>query len=164
MPTSDKAGSAPDAAASTGASADGAAKQEAQKPAEGVTSYGVLAAVLGTVAIAGVAFVALRKRRDTTKNFGPATSTKPSGLRVEPQPAAKVQSSAARGAAPAAAAAAASTSASSEERSSRAGGSTATSSPPTSCSMPSTSRLARAAALRHGVGHGRVVEVGWVLR
>ena len=112
MPSSDK-----DAAASTGASADGAAKQEAQKPAESVTSYGVLAAVLGTVAIAGVAFVALRKRRDTTKNFGPAASTKPSGPRVEPQPAAKVQSSAARGAAPAAAAAAAA--------SASAGGSTA---------------------------------------
>jgi len=160
--TSDKAaGGAPDAAAS----ADGAAKQEAQKPAEGITSYSILAAVLGPVAIAGMAFVALRKRQDTTKNFGPAASTKPSGLRVEPQLAAKVQSSTAHGTSPAAAAAAtASTSASGEERSSRAGGSTATSSPPTSCSMPSTSRRARVAALRRGVGHGRVGEVGWVLR
>ncbi|PUZ52238.1 hypothetical protein GQ55_6G254400 [Panicum hallii var. hallii] len=126
VPTSDKAGAAPDAAASTGASADDG-KQEVQKPAEGFTSYGILAAVLGTLAIAGVAFVALHKRRDTTKNFGPAASTKPSGPRVEPQPAAKAEASAARGAASAAAGAAAAAAAGGggEERSSRAGGSTA---------------------------------------
>ncbi|PAN36168.1 hypothetical protein PAHAL_6G265700 [Panicum hallii] len=126
VPTSDKAGAAPDAAASTGASADDG-KQEVQKPAEGFTSYGILAAVLGTLAIAGVAFVALHKRRDTTKNFGPAASTKPSGPRVEPQPAAKAEASAARGAAPAAAGAAGAAAAGcgGEERSSRAGGSTA---------------------------------------
>ncbi|KAG2579959.1 hypothetical protein PVAP13_6NG309048 [Panicum virgatum] len=121
VPSSDK-----DAAASTGASADDA-KQAAQKPVEGVTSYGVLAAVLGTLAIAGVAFFALHKRRDRTKNFGPAASTKPSGPRVELQPAAKAEASAARGAAPAAAAAASAAAAGGggEERSSRAGGSTA---------------------------------------
>ena len=74
-----------------------------------------------------MAFFALHKRRDRTKNFGPAASTKPSGPRVEPQPAAKAEASAARGAAPAAAAAAAAAAAGGggEERSSRAGGSTA---------------------------------------
>ena len=65
VPSSDK-----DAAASTGASADDA-KQAAQKPVEGVTSYGVLAAVLGTLAIVDMAFVTLhnQRQRDKTTNM-----------------------------------------------------------------------------------------------
>lgn len=89
-------------------SADDAKQDEGQKPAEqGSTSFGVLGAFLGTLAIAGVAFVALRRRRGyKNKNFGPtASSARPSGPpRVEPHPpAAKAEASAAP--APAAAAA-----------------------------------------------------------
>lgn len=118
--TSDKAGTSPSQPAQD------AAKQEAQKPAEGFTSYGILAAFLGTLAIAGVAFVALRKRRDSTKNFGPAASTtRSSGPKIEPHPPAKAEASAAHGAALGAAAATAGASGGGEERSSRTGGSTA---------------------------------------
>ncbi|KAJ1269168.1 hypothetical protein BS78_07G189800 [Paspalum vaginatum] len=91
-PTSDKAGTSPSppapdaAAASVGTSADGA-KPEAQEPAAGSMSYGVLAAVLGTLAIVGVALVALQRRRKySTKNFGPTASVRP----LEPHPPAKV--------------------------------------------------------------------------
>ncbi|RCV31851.1 hypothetical protein SETIT_6G210900v2 [Setaria italica] len=119
LPTSDKAGTSPSPPAQD------AAKQEAQKPAEGFTSYGILAAFLGTLAIAGVAFVALRKRRDSTKNFGPvASTTRSSGPKIEPHPPDKAEASAAHVAAPGAAAKA-TAGGGGEERSSRAGGSTA---------------------------------------
>ena len=104
--TSAKEGTTPsvpaaDIVGSTGASsADDAKQDEAQKPAEGSTSFGVLAAFLGALAIAGVAFVALRRRSGyKNKNFGPtASSARPSGPpRVEPHPpAAKAQASAAQ--------------------------------------------------------------------
>ncbi|WVZ92186.1 hypothetical protein U9M48_038270 [Paspalum notatum var. saurae] len=97
-PTSDKAGTSPSppaleaAAVSAGTSADGAKPEEAQEPAAGSMSYGVLAAVLGTLAIVGVALVALQRRRKySTKNFGPTASVRP----LEPQPPAKVEASAA---------------------------------------------------------------------
>ncbi|CAO2162758.1 unnamed protein product [Urochloa humidicola] len=113
LPTSDKAGTSP----SQPAQDDAASSADDGEPAEGsASSYGVLAAFLGTLAIAAVAFVAMRKRRDGTKNFGPAPSTSP---KVEPQPAKKAEA----GAAPVAAAPAAATAAAAG--SSRAGGSTA---------------------------------------
>ncbi|CAD6264730.1 unnamed protein product [Miscanthus lutarioriparius] len=113
-PASVKEGTTPslpaaDIVGSTGSSsADDAKQDEGQKPAEqGSTSFGVLGAFLGTLAIAGVAFVALRRRRGyKNKNFGPtASSARPSGPpRVEPHPpAAKAEASLAP--APAAAAA-----------------------------------------------------------
>ncbi|KAF8646505.1 hypothetical protein HU200_065723 [Digitaria exilis] len=66
------------------------ARTSASDPIESATtaSYGVLAAILGTAAIVAVALVALRiKRRDSTKNFGPTASTRPSSAaKVEPHP------------------------------------------------------------------------------
>ncbi|CAO2192082.1 unnamed protein product [Urochloa humidicola] len=105
LPTSDKAGTSPSPPEQDTSADDG-------EPAEGsASSYGVLAAFLGTLAIAAIAFVAMRKRRDGTKNFGPAASTSP---KVDPQPAPATKAEAS--AAPAAAA---------TGSSSRAGGSTA---------------------------------------
>lgn len=91
-------------------------------------SYGVLATILGTLAVIIVAVVAVRiKLRDSTKNFGPAASTRPSAAKVEPHPPeAKVEGTAAHGDPPAATAAAAVAVAAAgggDERSSRAGGS-----------------------------------------
>ncbi|CAO2173393.1 unnamed protein product [Urochloa humidicola] len=103
LPTSDKAGTSPSQPEQDTSADDG-------EPAEGsASSYGVVAAFIGTLAIAAIAFVAMRKRRDGTKNFGPSASTSP---KVEPQPAPATKAEVS--ATPAAAAG-----------SSRAGGSTA---------------------------------------
>ncbi|CAO2207269.1 unnamed protein product [Urochloa humidicola] len=114
LPISDKAGTSP-----SGPEQDAAAAEDGE-PAEGGSAsfYGVLAAFLGTLAIAGVAFVAMRKRRDGTKNFGPAASTRPKVEPHPPPPAAKAEP----GAAPAASSSAAAAGGAGEERSSRAGG------------------------------------------
>ncbi|OEL30109.1 putative LRR receptor-like serine/threonine-protein kinase [Dichanthelium oligosanthes] len=126
-PASDKAGTSPSppaqdaATSSTGASADDA-KREAPKPAGGSTSYAVLAAVLGTLAIVVVAFIVLHTQRDKTKNFGPTVSA---GPRAEPHPPGKVEASAAANIAAPAAAAAGGGGGGAEERSSSAAGSTA---------------------------------------
>jgi hypothetical protein len=92
---------AADTVASTGASsADDPKQDEGQEPVEGSISFGVSAALLGTLLIAGVAFIALRRRRGyKTKNFGPtASSSRPSGPpRVEPHPPAAKAPAAAGG-------------------------------------------------------------------
>ncbi|XP_062191036.1 probable LRR receptor-like serine/threonine-protein kinase At4g31250 [Phragmites australis] len=92
-PTSDKIGTqtsppAPHAATSTGGPSADDAAQNARAPTEGSTAPGVLAAFLGTLAIIGIAFVALQRRRQyNTKNFGPAVSTKTSmPPKIEPHP------------------------------------------------------------------------------
>ncbi|KAG8047929.1 hypothetical protein GUJ93_ZPchr0008g11437 [Zizania palustris] len=81
--TSDKIGTSPSlpatlATKTTGLPADEKTTQGAQKPTEGSTSTGVLVAFLGTLAIIGLAFVAVQRRREyDTTNFGPTVSTKP---------------------------------------------------------------------------------------
>ncbi|CAL5001181.1 unnamed protein product [Urochloa decumbens] len=116
-PTSDKAGTSP---LSQPEQNDAPASADDGEPAVGsASSYGVLAAFLGTLAIAAVAFVAMRKRRDGTKNFGPAASTKPKVEQQPPPPATKAESTSA---ASAAAAPAAATAGAGAAGSSRAGG------------------------------------------
>ncbi|KAF0898118.1 hypothetical protein E2562_001774 [Oryza meyeriana var. granulata] len=93
--TSDKIGTSPSPPATSAATTTtGTAPVEEgtqgaqQKPTEGSTSFGVLAAFLGTLAIIGFAVVALQRRREyNTKNFGPTVSTKPSTPSVPPSPA-----------------------------------------------------------------------------
>jgi hypothetical protein len=64
--------------------------QGATKPTKGSTSFGVLAAFLGTLAIIGFAVVALQRRREyNTQNFGPAASTKPTLPSAPASPATK---------------------------------------------------------------------------
>nr|CAB3481441.1 unnamed protein product [Digitaria exilis] len=133
--TSDKAGgTSPSTPAGDAATSSTKQEPPASDPIESATaSYGFLAAILGTAAIIAVALVALRiKRRDSTKNFGPAASTRPSSAaKVEPHPspaanAVEGSSTAAAGDPPSTtAAAAAVASAAGDERSSRAGGNTA---------------------------------------
>ncbi|KAF8653709.1 hypothetical protein HU200_061819 [Digitaria exilis] len=116
--TSDKAGgTSPSTPAGDAATSSTKQEPPASDPIESATaSYGFLAAILGTAAIIAVALVALRiKRRDSTKNFGPAASTRPSSAaKVEPHPSPAATT-----------AAAAVASAAGDERSSRAGGNTA---------------------------------------
>uniref|UniRef100_A0A0D9X9W6 Protein kinase domain-containing protein n=1 Tax=Leersia perrieri TaxID=77586 RepID=A0A0D9X9W6_9ORYZ len=68
----------------------GEARPPPQKATEGSTSFGVLAAFLGTLAIIGFAVVAVQRRREyNTQNFGPTDSTKPSSLPTAPPSPAK---------------------------------------------------------------------------
>ncbi|XP_052164286.1 pollen receptor-like kinase 4 [Oryza glaberrima] len=94
--------------------------QGATKPTKGSTSFGVLAAFLGTLAIIGFAVVALQRRREyNTQNFGPAASTKPTLPSAPASPATKPTHAAA------AATAAAATTGGGGARSSSVSGSTA---------------------------------------